>query len=146
CRHQQRRQRPHLRNRRLRRSRRHLRNHARPDRSLRKIQILLTTQPPPHAGDSVSFLWVHSVNQALTVGITYGISFLSCSAPNAEPNTALDLPAALTATSIWFTKFLHRVPVCGSRSATRRRCFQPSETCTKKAAERFSGGPRTGTT
>ena len=50
-----------------------------------------------HVGTSTQ-VTANPVNRALAVEIACGIPLWSCSAPNAEPNTGRDLPAALTVT------------------------------------------------
>ena len=82
------------------------------------------------------------VNQALTIGFACG-TLPTCSALNAEPNTALDLPTAPTAMWTWYTNVLNRTRVRRSRSVTGCQCFPQSGVSTGMDEKLFTGGPRT---
>src|SRR5580704_10144865 len=74
-----------------------------------------------------------------------GISFPPCSAPNAEPSTVLNLPAAPTVKWIWCKSFLNRIHACGRQNVNGLQHLPQSNLCTGRVARLFIGGPYTNT-
>src|SRR6266436_4093847 len=84
-------------------------------------------------------------HQALLGKIASGISFPPFSAPNAEPSTVLDLPAAPTVKWIWCKNFLNRIHACGRQNVNGLQHLPQSNLCTGRVARLFTGGPYTNT-
>src|SRR5580704_16112292 len=73
---------------------------------------------------------LHPVAIRLTVKIVCGISFPPCSAPNVEPSTVLDFPAAPTVTWIWCKNFLNRIQARGRQNVNGLQHLPRSNLCT----------------
>jgi hypothetical protein len=94
-------------------------------------------------GMGCSSISLGNVYHALTGKIACGISFPPWSAPNAEPSTVLDLPAAPTVAWIWCKNFLNRIHACGRQNVNGRQHLPQSNLCTGTVERLFTGGPYT---